>query len=146
MSLATDNPTKLDRLGIWISGLCAFHCLSLPVVIPLLPLISSTFFAQSWFERTILRISMLIGAVALFSGALRYHGRYYPVIMLAAGGIIYWHKNMFGEVYEPFTIATGALLIVAAHYINMRLCRESRVNRSSAPSAPLTKTAQSSSH
>jgi len=123
MSLPADNPTKLDKIGIWISSLCAFHCLALPVAIPLLPLISSTFFAQLWFERMILTISMLIGAVALLSGALRYHNRYYPIAMLAIGGVIYWHKNILGEQYEPFTIATGALLIVAAHYINMRLCR-----------------------
>ena len=89
---------------------------------------------------------MLIGAVALFSGALRYHGRYYPVVMLVTGGTIYWHKNMFGEMYEPFTIATGALLIVAAHYINIRLCRESRISRDSTPDASLAETAQSSSH
>ena len=31
---------------------------------------------------------------------------------------------MFGEAYEPFTIAVGALLIVAGHWINMRLCRQ----------------------
>ena len=62
-----DNPTKLDRLGIWVSGLCALHCLALPVVVPLLPLIGSSFFAQLWFERTILTISLIIGAVALLS-------------------------------------------------------------------------------
>lgn len=121
-----DNPTKLDKLGIWVSSLCAVHCLALPVVVPLLPLIGSTFFAQLWFERTILSISLVIGAVALLSGALKYHGRFYPIGLLAMGGIIYWFKDIFGESGEPFTIATGALLIVAGHWINMRLCRQSR--------------------
>lgn len=132
MALTTDNPTKLDKLGIWISGLCAFHCLSLPILIPLLPLVSSTFFAQLWFERTILIFSMVVGAVALISGAIRYHSQLYPVVMLAAGGLIYWHKNMFGEQFEPFTIAAGALLIVVAHMKNMRLCRQCRCCKSPA--------------
>jgi hypothetical protein len=124
MNPVNDNPTKLDKLGIWVSGLCALHCLALPVVVPLLPLIGSSFFAQLWFERTILTISLLIGAVALISGAMRYHGRWYPLVLLFSGGAIYWHKNMFGEFYEPFTIAVGAMLIVAGHWINMRLCRQ----------------------
>lgn len=121
-----DNPTILDKIGIWVSSLCALHCLALPVLIPLLPLVGSTIFAQLWFERTILCISLLIGAVALMSGALRYHGRYYPLLLLSAGGAIYWNKNMFGEGFEPLTIATGALLIVLGHWVNMRLCRRCR--------------------
>ncbi|MEW9797409.1 MerC domain-containing protein [Alteromonas sp. CYL-A6] len=118
-----ENPTILDKIGIWVSSLCALHCLALPMAIPLLPLIGSTFFAQTWFERTILSISLLIGAVALLSGALRYHGRYYPLLLLFSGGAIYWFKDIFGEQYEPFTIAVGAMLIVAGHWVNMRLCR-----------------------
>ncbi|GGW79133.1 MerC domain-containing protein [Alteromonas halophila] len=124
-----ENPTKLDTLGIWISSLCALHCLALPVVVPLLPLIGSTFFAQLWFERTILSISLVIGAVALISGALKYHSRYYPLALLAVGGLIYWFKDIFGESGEPFTIATGAMLIVAGHWVNMRLCRQYRNDR-----------------
>lgn len=124
MNPVNDNPTKLDKLGIWVSGLCALHCLALPVVVPLLPLIGSSFFAQVWFERLILTISLIIGSVALISGATRFHGKWYPLLLLFSGGIIYWNKNMFGEAYEPFTIAVGALLIVAGHWINMRLCRQ----------------------
>lgn len=131
-----DNPTKLDKLGIWVSSLCAVHCLALPVVVPLLPLIGSTFFAQLWFERTILSISLVIGAVALLSGALKYHGRFYPIALLATGGVIYWFKDIFGESGEPFTIATGAMLIVAGHWINMRLCRQNRVYQKQMFAAP----------
>ncbi len=134
-----DNPTKLDRLGIWISSLCALHCLALPLLLPLIPLIGSTFFAQLWFERTILTISMLIGAVALINGAMRYHGQYYPLVLLFSGGVIYWFKDIFGHDYEPFTIATGALLIVAGHWINMRLCRQCRCCRNTVLSQHLAK-------
>lgn len=125
----TENPTILDKIGIWVSSLCALHCLLLPVLVPLLPLIGASFFAQVWFERTILCISLLIGAVALTSGALKYHGRYYPLVFLALGGAIYWFKDSFGEAAEPFTIAVGALLIVMGHWVNMRLCRRCKCCR-----------------
>lgn len=129
MNKIEDNPAKLDRLGIWVSGLCALHCLALPVLIPLLPLIGSAFFAQVWFERLILSVSLLIGAVALLSGATRYHGKYYPMGLLATGGLIYWFKDIFGHEFEPFTIAVGALLIIAGHWVNMRLCRQCKCCR-----------------
>ena len=86
MTPIDENPTKLDKLGIWVSSLCALHCLALPVLIPLLPLVGSSFFAQVWFERTILTFSLIVGAVALISGAVRYHGKYYPLILLFTGG------------------------------------------------------------
>ena len=145
MTPIDENPTKLDKLGIWVSSLCALHCLALPVLVPLLPLIGSSFFAQAWFERTILTFSLIVGAVApltsataptiltfslivgavaLVSGAIRYHGKYYPLALLFSGGAIYWHKDIFGHHYEPFTIAIGAALIVAGHWVNMRLCRQ----------------------
>ena len=127
-----DNPTKLDRLGIWISSLCALHCLALPLLLPLIPLIGSSIFAQIWFERTILTISMLIGAVALINGAVRYHGQYYPLGLLFC-------KDMFGHDFEPLTITVGAALIVAGHWINMRLCRQCRCCRNTVLSQHMAK-------
>ncbi|TDF35703.1 MerC domain-containing protein [Alteromonadaceae bacterium M269] len=113
----------LDRVGIWTSSLCALHCLLLPILVPLVPLVAGTFFAEAWFERTILSMSMIIGFWALLSGYQRYHRRLYPLFSLLLGGLIYWNKDMFGEAYEPFTIAIGAMLIVASHLINLRLCQ-----------------------
>ncbi|XOV79800.1 MAG: MerC domain-containing protein [Aestuariibacter sp.] len=113
----------LDRLGIWASSLCALHCLLLPLLLPAIPLVGATMFAQDWFEKTILIISLVVGFWALFSGFYRYHRQLYPLYSLAIGGFIYWNKDIFGESYEPFTIAVGALLIVAAHVVNLRLCQ-----------------------
>jgi hypothetical protein len=112
-----------DRAGVWISSLCALHCLLLPILIPLIPLIASSFVAEVWFERTILSISILIGFWALFIGFYKYHRQIYPVYSLALGGLIYWHKDIFGHEYEPFTIAVGAFLIIGAHLLNMKLCK-----------------------
>ncbi|MCW8106915.1 MerC domain-containing protein [Alteromonas ponticola] len=127
----------LDKLGIWVSSLCAVHCLSLPILVPLMPLVASSFFAQTWFERTILSISILVGLVALVSGALRQHGHFYPIVLLVTGGTIYWFKNMFGESFEPFTIAFGALLIAIAHLSNLRLCRQFRQSNAPYPTNQL---------
>lgn len=118
------NNTKLDRLGVWITSLCAFHCLALPLLIPMAPLIASSFVASAWFERTILSFSILVGFAALFIGFHQYHRQLYPLYSLTLGGLIYWNKHMFGEAYEPLTIAVGALFIIGAHIANLRLCKK----------------------
>lgn len=120
------NNTKLDKLGVWITSLCALHCLALPILIAITPLIASTFFAAEWFEKTILSFSILIGFVALFIGFHKYHRQLYPLYSLALGAIIYWNKHAFGEAYEPITIAVGALFIIGAHILNLRLCKRCR--------------------
>lgn len=111
--------SMLDKLGIWISSLCAVHCL----VIPLLPILATTLVGAAWFERTILTASIIIGAVSLISSAVRHHGRYYPLAFLLLGATIYWFKDALGHDFEPVSVVIGAGLIVTSHLINIRLCR-----------------------
>jgi hypothetical protein len=113
----------LDKLGIWISSLCALHCLLVPLLLPVAPLIASSFFAEQWFERSILSFSILVGFAALFVGFHKYHRQLYPLYSLALGGLIYWNKDIFGHEFEPITIGIGALLIIVAHVTNLRLCK-----------------------
>jgi hypothetical protein len=113
----------VDRVGIWMSSMCALHCLLLPILLPIAPLVASSVFAEVWFERMILTFSILVGFAALFVGFHKYHRQLYPLYSLALGGLIYWNKDMFGHEYEPFTIAIGAFLIIAAHVTNIRLCK-----------------------
>ncbi|WP_102794870.1 MerC domain-containing protein [Bowmanella denitrificans] len=124
--MSNKSNNLLDKMGIWASSLCALHCLLLPVLIPLLPFVGASFFADAWFERSILTVSMIIGFWALLSGFYHYHRQIYPLYSLVLGGLIYWNKDMFGHEYEPFTIAVGAVLIIAAHLINLKLCQSCR--------------------
>lgn len=123
-AIIVQNNSKLDRFGVWLTSLCALHCLLLPVLIPLAPLVASSFVAEVWFERVILSGSILVGFAALFIGFHKYHRQLYPIYSLVLGGLIYWNKDIFGEQYEPITIAIGALLIIIAHLANLRLCKK----------------------
>jgi hypothetical protein len=118
------NNRVLDKLGVWVSAMCALHCILLPVLLPALPLLASSFVAQEWFERSILTISIAIGFAALLIGFKQYHRQLYPLYSLSLGAVIYWNKHMFGEAYEPITITVGAAFIIAAHLINLKLCRQ----------------------
>ncbi|MFC3093723.1 MerC domain-containing protein [Alteromonas sediminis] len=123
MHEAKIQSTFLDKCGIWISSLCAVHCLVLPVTIAVLPAVASTFFAQHWFERAILLASLCLGGIAMGIGILRHHGRKKPIYLLAAGGLTYWFKDSLGHDLEPVLVLIGAVLIIAGHTLNMRLIR-----------------------
>jgi len=121
---STTSNVVFDKIGIWVSSICALHCLLIPILLPIAPLVASSFFAEVWFERIILTFSILVGFAALFIGFHKYHKQLYPIYSLVLGGLIYWNKDIFGHQYEPFTIAVGAFLIIAAHYTNLKLCNE----------------------
>lgn len=116
----TTSPRSLDQAGIWVTTLCALHCLLLPVIVPMLSVIGLGFIGATILERTILGASLLVGAIALSQGVRR-HRRVYPVVLLIAGGTFYWFKDLFGASMEPWIIVFGAGLIVTAHWVNLRL-------------------------
>lgn len=116
----------LDRIGIAATSLCALHCILLPILLPALPLLGLSFLADHTWEHVFLIATAMLGTVALFSGFKRYHRKLYPFYLLYLGVALYWIKHDFSPDYEPFFIISGALLIVGAHFINMKLCNSCR--------------------
>jgi len=114
----------LDRIGITATSLCALHCILLPVILPALPLLGISFLADHAWEHVFLIVTAILGSIAMFSGFKRYHRKLYPFYLLALGVIIYWQKHDFSEAVQPYFIVIGALLIVSAHLINLKLCND----------------------
>ena len=112
----------LDRIGITATSLCALHCILLPVLLPVLPLMGLSFLADHAWEHVFLLMTAALGSIALFSGFKRYHKRLYPFYLLYLGVALYWIKHNFSETDEIYFIIAGASLIVAAHFINIKLC------------------------
>jgi len=116
----------LDRIGIAATSLCALHCILLPILLPALPLLGLSFLADHTWEHIFLILTAVLGTIALFSGFKKYHKKLYPFYLLYLGVAIYWIKHDFSAEQQPYFIITGALLIVAAHFINMKLCNSCR--------------------
>lgn len=113
----------MDKAGIALTSLCALHCILLPVLLPVLPLLGASFLADEGFERAVLLITIMLGFIALFFGFHRYHRKLYPFYSLFLGGFIYWHKDSLGHHWEPAVVTVGAAFVVLAHLLNMRLCK-----------------------
>lgn len=123
MQTDLNQNNRLDKMGITVATVCAIHCVFLPLLIPVLPLVGLSFIGEHVFEDIVLAISMVAGFIALYTGYQRYHKTLYPIYCLALGGLIYSFKDSFGEALHPYLIGVGAGLIVFAHIMNVKLCR-----------------------
>lgn len=116
----------LDRIGITATSLCALHCILLPILLPMLPLVGLSFLADHTWEHIFLLMTAALGTIALFSGFKQYHKRLYPFYLLYLGVALYWMKHNFSSEFELFFIIGGASLMIAAHFINIKLCNSCR--------------------
>ncbi|EHR40229.1 MULTISPECIES: MerC domain-containing protein [Alishewanella] len=113
-----------DKFGIMVTSLCAIHCILLPVILPVLPLLGLTAAHNHAFEGFVLLFTMVLGFITLFIGFHRYHRKLYPFYSLFLGGFIYWQRDAWGHDYEHVILVIGASLVVFAHIMNMRLCNQ----------------------
>lgn len=120
------NHKPLDKTSIWLALFCALHCLLVPVLLPTLSLMGLSFLGMLWLERAVLSVSLLIGGIAVLIG-MRHHRSLVPLLMLSAGGLLYFNKHAFTHEIEYAMIIVGSVLIVSAHVMNLHLCRVRKV-------------------
>ena len=117
----------LDAAGVTASWACAAHCLALPLLVGVLPLVGLSFLLDETTERVFIIVSILLAAMSLLPAYFREHGKLRSIFLAAAGiGLIVMTHFFLEESLAAkivFLIA-GAILLSAAHILNRRLCRE----------------------
>ena len=122
-----------DFAGIIASGLCAVHCLLLPVLLPVLAVSAGT----PYVELPVVGVAIVTGIAALSQGR-RHHRQTAPFVVWSMGmtALIAFHLPSFFEVgghtshskvssLEFAGMSFGGLLIVGAHTWNLILHRRS---------------------
>lgn len=103
---------NLDALGFSASAICAVHCLLMPFVITLLPVIGLSFLAHPAFEATLIVSGLIIGALSLSHGYLKHHHNLLPILTLSVGfGIIAIGHLEPLEEFEFLIVFFGASLL-----------------------------------
>lgn len=116
----------LDVTGTAVSWLCLIHCVALPFFISILPLIGLSFLLEETTERVFIGISAAVAGLSLLPAYFRKHGKLHSIFLAAAGiGLILVTHLLFEEnlTAKIIFLASGAILISAAHLLNRRLCR-----------------------
>ena len=127
MKILTNAGPVLDRVAISASGICAFHCLLLPLILSLLPALGATFFGQETFHVVLLWLVIPLSVVALSMGCRKHKN--WVVGVLGLIGLTFliiaavFGHDFLGEMGERFATLAGALFIGVGHYRNYALCR-----------------------
>ncbi len=118
---------NLDALGFSASAICALHCLVMPFVITLLPVIGLSFLAHPAFEATLIVSGLIIGALSLSHGYLKHHHNLLPILILSVGFAIIaiGHLEQVAS-FEFLIVSFGASLVATSHVLNYRLMKHDK--------------------
>lgn len=111
----------LDRLGAVLGFACALHCITVPLLVGVLPAVGLGFIADHSFDLTIVLIATAFAVLAARSG-WRAHGDRRIVAMFVAAvallvlGLGVGEESLAGRVPS----ITGGILLAIAHLANLR--------------------------
>ena len=111
--------SRLDRVAVGLSGLCAVHCVATVI---LLGLVAS---AGGLLGKTIvhevgLSLAMIIGAIALGRG-VRDHGFLLPSVVGVVGlGTMAYAMTLHESGLEPPLTILGVMILALGHKLNMK--------------------------
>ncbi len=114
------NPGFWDRVGIGLSGICAIHCLLVPVLVALIPLWPAF---EEFHEYTHL-IFFLAIAPAVYLSLRRKHESVSVTVYLLTGVFVifiaWFFNHQLGEYGEAGVTLIGSLLLIRGHWLNYK--------------------------
>jgi thiol:disulfide interchange protein len=118
------EPSHLDKWGIAISSICLVHCLALPIIIALLPALTSIIPSDGWVHGILIGFAFPVTGLALWRG----YRQHQDIHLLIMGGLgltcialaLVYTDNRTADVSMTLF---GGLLIVVAHTLNLRAHR-----------------------
>jgi hypothetical protein len=127
MNPLDQNRTYLDMAAVVLSGICMLHCLALPLVLTILPIVNVSLLDETTFHTLMLVVILPVSLVALTIGCRKHKDLLTLVLGIAGLGIltftaIFGH-DFFGLSGERLVTSLGGVILAAAHIQNYRCCR-----------------------
>ncbi len=122
----TASKTGLQKLAgytsISLAGICAIHCLMIPVLLALFPVLISALLFEEIFHELLLLLIIPLSFLAIFLGCRRHKDL--TVFLIVALGLALILIGAFGaeESKETVLTLTGSVVMVAGYVRNFRLC------------------------
>lgn len=112
----------LDKTGIALSFFCLIHCLVLPILIGIFPIISSlNFITDETFHLLLLVLILPIAMISLLLGCFKH--RNFKVLIPAGLGVLLLILGINFHEYEKLLTIFGGLFLASSHIINYKLCK-----------------------
>lgn len=111
-----------DAMGIATSLVCAIHCAVLPLVLTSLPVFGVNLVENMPFEYGMVALAGAIGIYSLSHGYRKHHRSLLPLGLFLTGMCFLLAKQLWHH-YEFMLLPVAVVLIIAAHWVNYRLCK-----------------------
>ncbi len=110
---------RFDRIGIWLSGLCALHCVATILIVSSLGAGGQFLFSPD-LHRYGLVIALIVAAVAIGWGALK-HRQAAPFV-IAMTGLTFMGGALAVPhgIQEAVLTIIGVALVTCGHVLNLR--------------------------
>lgn len=122
-----ENSNRLDGMAVILSGTCMLHCLVLPLLVTLFPIVQGSLLEEKYFHLIMLVFILPTSLIALTMGCRRHRD---PLtIILGTIGLTtlaitaFWGHELFGLFGERVVTTIGGLVLASAHIQNFRCCR-----------------------
>jgi hypothetical protein len=110
--------SRLDRLAMGLSGLCAVHCVATAILLGLLAS-AGGLLGKPIIHEVGLTLAMILGALALGRG-IREHGFMLPSGVGVIGlGMMAYAMTLHESGYEPVVTILGVSVLALGHRLNM---------------------------
>jgi len=129
---------NLDKVGACASGICAVHCLLTGVALGVLSVLGLSWFGSVTTDIVFLTVTLSIASLAIFTG-IRRHRSLIPasLFVLGVSAIVVSHFVLphdhaaSGEgLLTTVLSVSGGCLLVAFHFVNLRMQRSCKIDRS----------------
>ncbi len=135
---------RFDRFAILLSSLCAIHCIALPIIASVIPLLTATVhhghdIHEFWFHQFILLFILPVSLIALFTG-YRAHHKLLPVVIAGFGLAVLTFIALFAEQLlineiipregETLLTIVGGIIHAIGHILNVQATRKKQVSYS----------------
>ncbi len=123
-AIMTPISSRFDSAAILLSGLCVLHCLMVPVVLALFPLVALSLGSETHFHGLALWLALPVSTVGLVLGTCR-HRRWRIFVAGAAAMALLTFASTWGHdnlqlVAESLLMITASALLAAVHLWNWR--------------------------
>ena len=132
MNQTANNEGRLDAIAVVLSGVCMGHCLVLPLMLTVFPILNVNLLSETLFHLLMLVVILPVSVIALTIGCL-FHKDAMTLVLGTLGLSIltitaFFGHQLFGLNGERILTSLGGLILACAHVQNYRCCRRDNCN------------------
>lgn len=116
--------SKADLIGSVLSISCIIHCILMPIVLPLFPVISLSIGGDAYFHSIMLFAVVISSLVAFRSGFRKHKDATTIMLAICANSVLIFAlslETIFDTHMATILTVLGGLFLVMAHYRNHKL-------------------------